>query len=183
MLIFSSWHRPGAATNALLTEFGTVKQETQGKKVVHVMKVKDHKTGISGATRTVMTGTDYSRLDSYVSTIRPRLLGGNTSDNLLILEGGGKVVNFNQRLRKVCTFFGMPHMTATRARKIAATVSATRLDPTESSALVRQLSHSVQTDAQHYQLLASSSHAAKAFCVVILIVHKSILTLSIQYAC
>ena len=99
------------------------------------MKVRDHKTGISGASRIVLTGNDYRRLDSYVSTIRPRLLGGSKSDNLLVLEGGGKVVNFDQRLRKVCAAFGVPHMTATRARKIAATVSATRLDPTESSAV------------------------------------------------
>ena len=105
LLNFRSWQRPGAATNALLSEFSTVREETQGNKIVHVLKVKDHKTGISGATRIIMTGKDYHRLDSYVSTIRPRLLGSNTWDNLLILEGGGKVVNFNQRLQKVCTFF------------------------------------------------------------------------------
>lgn len=67
--LFGSWQRPGAMKNLTLSQF------TSGVMIdgVFVVSVTDHKTGVGGVARLMFNGDLKSKVENYISYIRPKL--------------------------------------------------------------------------------------------------------------
>ena len=163
LLTFRSWQRPGAVANATLQEYKQRKEVKTGSDVMTVIRVVEHKTGLSTSAKIVLSPGDFSKLHSYVTCVRPLQDKDNNCPYLLCLSGGKQLNNFHVRFRTLTKRFSLPHLTATRVRKIAATEAALNMSGADAALITRQLSHSVETDVRFYQALSGSHHAATAF--------------------
>ena len=67
MMTFLSWQRPGAATNLTLDD------NERRRVITHDGAELEHKTGIVGVTKIILSATHYSKLYSYVTIARPML--------------------------------------------------------------------------------------------------------------
>lgn len=159
MLLFKSWQRPGAVINATLPEYHASKV-VQG---ITVIRVKEHKTGVTGSAKLMLTGTDSSRLKAYVCLIRPQCDPNGLSEKLLVFPGAKCIKNLNYKLQTLGRKYGLNVPTATKMRKIGATSVALNVTGPKSTLVTRQLSHSIETDARFYQALESDQHAVAAF--------------------
>ena len=83
--LFASWQRPGAVKNVTLSEFsGAVVVDN-----AHIVSVMDHKTGVGGAARLVLTPVVQQGMQ--VTYIRPCLVDDDSIvavTKLFLLPGG-----------------------------------------------------------------------------------------------
>ena len=134
--------------------------------MMHMMQVVHHKTGVSGSAKVVLTQADFSKVNTYVTSRRPQLDPSKVCHNLLCLESiddtSKPITKFSTRFAGLTKRYGLPAFTATTAHKLAATKAAICLDSASASLVTHQMSHCSTTHGRHYELLASTGHAAEA---------------------
>ena len=64
LLMFKSWQRPGAVANMTMSEFLHHHLVKEGEDEVVVIRVKEHKTGMSGSAKVVLTSEDFSKVQA-----------------------------------------------------------------------------------------------------------------------
>ena len=64
LLMFKSWQRPGAVANMTMREFLHHHLVKEGEDEVVVKRVKEHKTGMSGSAKVVLTSEDFSKVQA-----------------------------------------------------------------------------------------------------------------------
>ncbi len=165
LLTFKNWQRPGAAAHLKVAEVNeATKVDVQGQQLL-VIKVKEHKTGMHGSAKLTLAKSDAKRLKRYQHYVRPLLDPSGTKPEFL-LPGGKPVTQMTHLLHKL-EEFGVQVPTATRVRKIRATVSARSLTSASDIALIgTQMSHSLTTQDQHYRATKGAIHAAEGFVIM-----------------
>ena len=99
---------------------------------------------------------DHGRVVLYVDTIRNVQVGKTDTNNLFVLTGGSPLGNLSSKIKSI----GNRLPSATRVRKIGATSVALTLG--QSPTVTRQMSHTINTEALHYQAIVRNEHAASA---------------------
>ena len=138
----------------------------KGDEEVVVIRVKEHKTGMSGSAKVLLRSADFSKVQAYASHLRPLLYPSETfeaPENLLLLPGGKTHLPHAE-----CTedsgdqilaggAYGHPG-----AKGRCQCCSTSHLS--KAGVLVcQQLSHSSETDLRFYQALRGDEDAAVAF--------------------
>ena len=78
--------------------------------------------------------------------------------------GGRLLGNLSSKVKSIGNRYGLCLPSATRVRKIGATSVALTLGQSPTANLVtRQMSHTINTEALHYQAIVGNEHAASAF--------------------
>ena len=167
LLTFLSWQRPGAAANATLREFKHIEQHrVESGEMMSVLRVVNHKTGVSGSAKLVLTPADFSKLEAYVRVIRPQIDVSNSCLHLLCLRGrddsAKQVSKFSTHFSNVMARYGLDKFTATTVRKLAAKKAGMCFDTTTADFVTHQLSHTATTHRKYYEALSSSAQAAEA---------------------
>ena len=154
-LLYKNWQRPGAVVNATLDESKVTKNGS-----LYIMSVEHHKTALEGVAKVVMEAVDHGRVVLYVDTIRNVQVGKTDTNNLFVLNGGRPLGNLSSKIKSI----GNRLPSATRVRKIGATSVVLTLGQSPTANLVtRQMSHTINTEALHYQAIVGNEHAASAF--------------------
>ena len=162
LLLFKSWQRPGAAANLTVHEYQERRTVLQGEEEVVVIRCKEHKTGMSGSAKLTLNSADLSKVEAYVTHIRPLTCPGD-SPNLLLLPGGKPISHMQNVLKSLQHKYKVVVPTPTLVRKAGATATARHISG-ETGVLIRQqLSHSSETDLRFYQAIRGDAHAATAF--------------------
>ena len=154
-LLYKNWQRPGAVVNATLDDSKVTKNGS-----LYIMSVEHHKTALEGVAKVVMDAVDHGRVVLYVDTIRNVQVDKTDTNNLFILTGGRPLGNLSSKIKSI----GNRLPSVTRVRKIGATSVALTLGQSPTANLVtRQMSHTINTEALHYQAIVGNEHAASAF--------------------
>ncbi len=163
LLTFKNWQRAGAVVHMTAEEFHEARREpVEGEELLVVM-VKAHKTGIKGSAKLTLASGDAKCLVRYYRHIRPKLDPACWNDCFLLLPGGKPVEQVYQVMRKL-EVFGTPVPSATRVRKIGATVSAQTLTSARDVSLIgTHMSHTLETQQEYYRANRGAVHAAESF--------------------
>ena len=95
ILLFKSWSRPGAVTNLRISEYNNHKVVENAEGDVIVLRVDNHKTGLAGSPKLMLTPADFTRLKAYVDFISPVTDANLDEPNLLLLPGGKLIQNMH----------------------------------------------------------------------------------------
>lgn len=163
-ILYKNWQRPGAVCNASLSEYQNAKTIVQDVKTRYVMSVQQHKTSQEGYAKLVLEPLDHARICQYVHQIRPLQDPEGISTNLFIVSGGRPLSKLSSRLKALGGKYTLNLPSASRVRKIGATSVAMNLGNTAKAHLVtRNMSHSLNTNAEYYQAVVGDTHAVTAF--------------------
>ncbi len=164
LLLFKNWQRPGAAANLTVQEYNEATEIQVGEKVLTVLRVKAHKTGVKGSAKLSLEREDARRMTKYYRWIRPQLDPTGTNPTFLPLPGGRPITSGNKLLRKLEAEYNIEIPTATMVRKMGATISAQRITSASDIALIgTQMSHTPDTRERYYAATKGAQHAAKGF--------------------
>ena len=163
LLAYRSWQRPGAVTNATLEEFGATTKVVSGGDAVHVMKVGRHKTAREGPALITMSQSDKKMVLRYLKHVRPKCDVYGEAKVLFVSESGEPITHLNQRLQWLAVKYGIRVPSCTTLRTVAATASATELDPQDRLLISSHMSHSEKVHKKYYERLQTSQQAAVAF--------------------
>ena len=131
---------------------------------LYIMSVEHHKTATQGVAKVVLDAVDHGRVLHYIHTIRMVQVGKTDSKKLFVLTSGRQLGNLSSKLKSIGGKYGLSLPSATRVRKIGATTVALTLGQLPNANLVtRQMSHTINTEALHYQAIVGDQHAASAF--------------------
>ena len=83
ILPFKSWSRPGAVINLTINEYNNHELVENAEGEVIVLRVKNHKTGLAGSAKLMLTPADFTKLNAYVDVIRPVMDANQDAPNLL----------------------------------------------------------------------------------------------------
>ena len=148
-ILYKNWQRLGEVANATVDEFEDSKVMKGG--TLYIMSVEHHKTATEGL---VLDAVDHGRVLHYIDTIRMVQVGKTDSKKLFVLTGGRPLGNLSSKLKLIGGKYRLSLPSATRVRKIGATTVALTL---------RQMSHTINTEALHYQAIVGDQHDASAF--------------------
>ena len=163
-LLFKNWQRPGAVVNATLAEFEEAKVVREGREVLYIMSVENHKTALEGVAKVILQPVDQARVVQYIDTVRQVQDVKSVTQNLFILTGGRAIRNMSTKLKKLGKRFGLSLPSACRVRKIGATCVAANLgDSAQAHLVTRHMSHSASTEARYYQAIIGDRHAVSAY--------------------
>ena len=111
------------------------------------MKVSKHKTMHEGRAKLVLTEAFNNRMDSYLNTIRPRLMAGaQERPHFFVLPGGKPIDQLHGRMAPLAKRFQVGHFSANQVRQAAATQAADTLPAGKRELVARQLSHSLDIE-------------------------------------
>lgn len=129
-----------------------------------MIKVKKHKTSRQGAAKLVTEGMDKTRLDDYVTLLRPLMdLTGHLQE-LFILPGPSPLgESFNRRLKMLSSYYDLNLPTSNRVRKAGASTAASTLDAQGVKLMAKQMAHSSQTAERWYQMKETAQDSIDAF--------------------
>ena len=104
--------------------------KAEGGAILYVLKVAKGKTAQEGRAKLVLTEAFNNRMDSYLNTIRPRLMSGaQGSPFFFFLPGGRSIDQLRARLAPLplAKRFQVGHFSANQVRQAAATQAADTL--------------------------------------------------------
>ena len=151
--------------NATLTELQRAKKIVrEGEEPCFVISVEEHKTGVEGQAKLFLSPLDYARQQEYLLNLRPLRDPHGESPFLIIFSGGRQLVRMSQIQATLGQRYNIVLPTATKVRKIGATLVALHVGVGGTATLVkRQLSHTAVTDEKYYQAIVGDTHSAQAF--------------------
>ena len=101
ILLFKSWSRPGAVTNLRISEYNNHKVVENAEGDVIVLRVDNHKTGLAGSPKLMLTPADFTRLKAYVDFIRSVMDANQDEPNLLVMPGGKPIQSMHNLMVSV----------------------------------------------------------------------------------
>ncbi len=168
LITFKNWQRAGVAANMTCQEYLAATPVTvAGGRVLTVIKVKEHKTGIRGSAKVTLAPGDARRLRKYYTHIRPLLDRSGSNTKMLLQPRGKSITKVNQMLQLLSKEYGLAVPTPTMVRKIGATVSARSVDSAASlSGIANLMAHTPATSSQFYRANRGPHDAAATFQVL-----------------
>ena len=149
-LVYRSWQRPGAVSNATMDEFAATSREADGEagEPCWVMLISRHKMARQGPASITMTQENYRLLRQYVKHIRP--LSHPAVDNTFVGANGLPIQKLNDLIQWLGTEYEVETPTCTKLR---ATATALKCDDAIRHLISSQMTHTQQIHSQHYELL------------------------------
>ena len=83
ILLFKSWSMPGAVINLTISEYNNHEAVENAEGEVIMLRVKNHKTGLAGSAKLMLTPAGFTRLKAYVDVIRTVMDANQDVPNLL----------------------------------------------------------------------------------------------------
>lgn len=163
ILLFKSWSRPGAVMNLTISEYNNHEVVESAEGEVIVLRVKNHKTGLAGSAKLMLTPEDFTRLKAYVDVIRPVMDANLDVPNLLILPGGKPIHNMHNLMESLGRMYQVSIPSATLVRKTGATSLARNVSGPTATLVQNQMAHSTETHARFYRAITGAKDAAVAF--------------------
>ena len=164
-LLHSNAQRPGAITNATLSEYKAAVVSVIGRETYSTFMVANHKTAKTGRARITADKHLSGLLEKYVNYIRPQLEG--SSSNLLFPNRDGRPLDhLSRHVEKLANRLGIAlPRTATVTRHAAATAIAEGTE-VERMAVATAMSHSQQTQQLYYSLKKGRKEAVEGYRVM-----------------
>ena len=164
-LLHCNAQRPGAITNATLSEYKAATVYTIGRETYCTFMVANHKTATTGRAKITADKHLSGLLAKYVQHIHPHF-EGSSSAILFPNRDGRPLDHLSRHVEKLANKLGicLPH-TATETRHAAATAIAEGTDK-ERTAVAAAMSHSQRTQQLYYSLKKGRKEAVEGYRVM-----------------
>ena len=164
-LLHSNAQRPGAITNATLSEYKAATVFTMGRKTYSSFMVANHKTATTGRAKITADQLLSGLLQKYVKHLRPQS-EGSSSDLLFPNREGHPLDHLSRHVDKLAKTLGIDlPRTATQTRHAAATAIAEGTE-VERNAVAVTMSHSPRTQQLYYSLKKGRKEAVEGYRVM-----------------
>lgn len=159
MLLYRSWQRPGAVTNAMMAEFEAAQMITDDN-TGKIMMVAHHKTAWEGPVPTTMTKDNYCLLQNYVNHICPQCKPARHS----VFAGvqGNVIKQPKKYIQWLGREYGQKNPCCTYLRQVGGTEAGLQCDEPALRLISHQMSHSQSAHYKHYEKLGGQKKAATA---------------------
>ena len=158
--MYTNTQRPGAIIHMLMDEFKN-RVEIEGRVIV---RVENHKTGTTyGAAKIVLTKELEKLVETYLIHLRPQ----TEAEELFITSQGAKYIDYVHKIKSLAKRYNleMP-ITATTARKLAATKAHETLTTTDTRRLAKHMGHALETSDRYYQAIDTAKSTVKVHTMI-----------------